>query len=328
MASLALLVAVLVSALVLAPPDSRATAPPAPDLDAPPAPKPSYAEPTNDEPTNDEPTNDADPGESPAANAVPCDEIPESEWRRMTPEDFKAQRLDGEALSRPAVFRGAALDWPREEWTLDAMRRRWRDVDFRYGGSPPYPEQTRPLRNMSFAEPGGAQLFQFGQVPASFAMQMAGACVPAFGMRYSYAAPLHADPEVACSLVAPMRVPPFLGSAVTVQLAGIIVGGPGAVTVRHAHDAAVNALLWGEKRWVLGKRSEFACEQREGDVVFVPEHMSHVVRNRRFSVGVQLQFHANHFGTTVGHAELSRHIEASLRDRVRSVMERRPPPAP
>ena len=79
----------------------------------------------------------------------------------------------------------------------------------------------------------------------------------------------------------------------------------------HFHDAAVNVLVYGRRRWYVhppGRASysvvpisewlprpgadkyTYSCEQSAGDVLFMPHGWSHATLNLKESVGVAFEF--------------------------------------
>ena len=100
----------------------------------------------------------------------------------------------------------------------------------------------------------------------------------------------------------------------------VAIGPAGSGSPFHFHNAALNALGFGEKRWLLlppataqfsaddvwtwagaeeqrERLAELAarggllqCDQRAGDLLFVPKMWGHAVVNTRTSVGVAVEF--------------------------------------
>ena len=117
------------------------------------------------------------------------------------------------------------------------------------------------------------------------------------------------------------HVPPFLArnidagwlSEASVQLA---IGGARSGAPLHYHKAALNTLVYGRKawwlapprdaaysstpaaRWAEGGATRYAsagrtllrCEQRAGDVLYLPDFWGHAVLNLQPSVGVATEF--------------------------------------
>ena len=114
-----------------------------------------------------------------------------------------------------------------------------------------------------------------------------------------------------------MRLPPLPRSGERSYL-----GGPGTGAPWHIHKDAVNALVYGRKRWFLLPperalysalpfaewlaaaeaaeaanatrgglpRGTLQCTQRAGDVLYVPPGWGHAVINLNTSVGVAIEF--------------------------------------
>lgn len=96
----------------------------------------------------------------------------------------------------------------------------------------------------------------------------------------------------------------------------VAVGGAGSGAPLHYHKAAVNTLVYGRKRWWLSPPRDAAysrepvgawaaagparaqaagrvllqCEQRAGDVLFLPDFWGHAVLNLAPSVGLASEF--------------------------------------
>jgi len=117
------------------------------------------------------------------------------------------------------------------------------------------------------------------------------------------------------------HVPPFLArnidagwlSEASVQLA---IGGARSGAPLHYHKAALNTLVYGRKAWWLAPprdaaysstpvarwaeggperyasagRTLLRCEQRAGDVLYLPDFWGHAVLNLQPSVGVATEF--------------------------------------
>jgi hypothetical protein len=238
----------------------------------------------------------------------PCQIVEYGEWNNMTPEDFNVKF---QIPRIPAVFRKVATNqhgWDLSQWTLSALKHKFPETLFRYGGSP-YPTRELKLHDMRFDEASTPHLFQFGMVPATFTVGHK-PCLPIKGLPHPYAKLIHDNLTIACEILENIVIPPFLSAnnAAIIHLAGLFISGSGSFIPMHKHHAAVNILIHGgKKQWDMDE----ACfiNQDPGDVVFIPEDMNHRVWTLDFSIAVQLQWHANHFLKNIGIGELDRMIE-------------------
>lgn len=208
-----------------------------------------------------------------------------------TSKEFHAQ-----LLSSPLLLENLAGEY----WDVQSLSERFARVEFRHGLAP-YPVLAKPLSPNAEEN----EVFQFGTLPATFALGVPGDCRPVFGMRYGFADHMHASGEVACALLRGVRVPGFIRElAPLIPLGGLLVGRTNATTAKHQHYAAINLLFHGAKRWEIEGVDPFT--QRAGEVVYIPESVDHEVRNLEPSVAWTFQFHENHLGTNVGVPETSR----------------------
>jgi len=248
-------------------------------------------------------------------------------------ETFSAERFRNEFLNLglPVVVRGYASEHVSSgQWTLKALQRRFQDPAWLFRQGPgPYPKHERPFLwhdddgdkdDDNIARNNTLSVFQFGTVPATFALGLdAAECLPVFALKYIHTAYMHDDPAMACELLKGVQVPEFVRRlAPLVPVGGLIAGSMGVATVRHRHEAALNILLEGEKRWKMWRQSddrllEIEFTQKVGDVVFIPADMEHEVVNAKPSVAWTFQFHENHFGTSVGRAETQSIIDGYLK---------------
>ncbi|KAH9259604.1 hypothetical protein BASA81_002026 [Batrachochytrium salamandrivorans] len=163
-------------------------------------------------------------------------------------------------LSTPLLLENLAGD--SQDWNLQSLTERFAHVEFRHG-SAPYPTVAKPL------SPNGEEneVFQFGTLPATFALGERSDCLPIFGMRYGFADHMHASGEVACALLRGVHVPKFIRElAPLIPLGGLMVGRTNATTTKHQHYAAINMLLHGEKYWEIDGVDSFT--QRAGEVAY------------------------------------------------------------
>ena len=123
---------------------------------------------------------------------------------------------------------------------------------------------------------------------------------------------LHHHPQL--SRDAPL-LPPS-SSSLPVSLKQLIIGPRGSGSPPHFHGHALNALVYGLKRWFLWPPSHahfvfrhvrdwyggysdggardgpvaVECVQRPGDVLYIPESWGHAVVNLQDSIGVAYEF--------------------------------------
>jgi len=225
-------------------------------------------------------------------------------WSQLAPHAFDSQY---QKLGRPVVFMGIDRVWNASKWSLEDLTSRFGNYKFRFG-SAPYPVFDKEF--MLF-DPLVDNIFQYGQVPVSYILHgPEGECKAEYGIKYSYARPIHENASLACEILRETKLISPIASA-NVQLAGLIIGGSGKTTLKHRHDSAVNHLLFGKKFWeIWGDNGDLlgACVQNPGDAIFIPNGMDHQVENLEFSIAFQLQFYEGHFGTDVGKAEIHRFV--------------------
>jgi hypothetical protein len=125
----------------------------------------------------------------------------------VTPEQFKKHVAEN---IKPLVLEGCVLTNTRiklEDWTLDALQKRFATVSFRTGAAP-YPSLTRLGLSNDVNEP--LEVFQFGTLPATFALGIPGGCKPIFARKYFHAAYIHDNAEIACQLLNGVSLPDFV----------------------------------------------------------------------------------------------------------------------
>jgi hypothetical protein len=222
---------------------------------------------------------------------------------------------------RPLIVRGAGADggWERARWARGAVLEAVGRLRVPSIGTVPYPAAFgKPIQPATFAEfidamPASAP------APGEAAPQYL--FIPEARVRYFEEALPAARAQPSREHVSELGL--LSATHPPLRRAGsqVAIGPAGSGSPFHFHNGALNALGFGEKRWLLlppaaaqfsaedvwawataegrARLAELAaagellqCDQRAGDLLFVPKMWGHAVVNTRASVGVAVEFSA------------------------------------
>ena len=210
--------------------------------------------------------------------------------------------------SRPVIIEGALEGWEaRQEWARDAFVAAHGDVRVQVA-TMPYASTYNASQRQRTARLDDFVQHSMGQDAAGVAHS-----------DYVFDAQVL---QVAPRLAAAAPMPAWVAAHPSI-LKQFIMGPLGTGAYPHYHNAAANALVYGQKRWWLfppgdaffdfrhistwirdalpavvaaaavGNTTAYECVQRAGEVMFVPELWGHGVLNEMDSVGVAFEFHGS-----------------------------------
>eukprot|EP00039_Didymoeca_costata_P004882 m.76810 g.76810 ORF g.76810 m.76810 type:complete len:699 (-) comp12582_c0_seq3:68-2164(-) len=200
-------------------------------------------------------------------------------------------------LFRPVIITGLLDDWPaRQSWTKSEFIKRYGNV-------------RMSVSSIPYASTYGLESSIANATAKEFILKYMSNNNKRTQSRPPYifdAGVLHMQQNMQTD--AP--IPPSIMDRLL--LAQFILGPRGSGAYPHFHNAAVNALVHGKKKWWLYPPSEaffeikhvtewlengfsltsgFECVQHSGEVFFVPDQWGHAVLNIRDSIAVAYEFH-------------------------------------
>ena len=206
----------------------------------------------------------------------------------MSVEEFVLHHI---SVRRPVLVRGVIEDWPAwEHWTHSELLRRHGSLVFSVSDVP-YAQlyHGRSAKTHQTTLANFVSLFEHEDQSPDYLFD---------GQVLHRNAALGRD--------AP---PPSLITNLTIVLKQLIVGPKGSGSPPHFHNHALNALVYGVKRWfmwpprdahfIFGHVSTWIknrtgdyleCIQMPGDVVYVPQNWGHAVINEAASIAVAYEF--------------------------------------